>query len=85
MSHQVNYTVLIEGESFQRNLYFDTVVGLGTIEDLAKILAEIAVTTIDQTYEVISISIPSCSGCRYNQPNQQAHKDYGGCMCQDDE
>jgi hypothetical protein len=26
-----------------------------------------------------------CSGCLYDQPNQLAHMDYGGCLAQEDE
>jgi len=30
-------------------------------------------------------TIPSCWGCREDQPNQLAHMDYGGCMYDDSE
>jgi len=42
--------------------------------------------SIDGITKIIDINIksikivPSCSGCRSDQPNQLAHMDYGGCL-----
>jgi len=35
-------------------------------------------------YKVLMFSMPECQGCRENQPNQQAHMDYGGCLADDE-
>ena len=33
-------------------------------------------------HEIVSVSVSSCWGCLYDQPNQMAHMDPGGCLSQ---
>ena len=48
----------------------DSCVPMDTTEDLIENLME----------DLTESTIITCWGCRENQPNQEAHMDYGGCL-----
>ena len=39
----------------------------------------------EQEYQVLSLEMPGCEGCRYNEPGQLAHMEVGGCLAESEE
>ncbi len=53
-------------------------------ESLSQILKEI-LDDLSSTKQRDDENIITCQGCLENQPNQQAHMDFGGCLYLDEE
>lgn len=81
MSCVFNYLVSLPNGSERSGIVM--VDGLKTVEEALQceyVQEQITSGVGNKEYKILSLTMPSCEGCRENQPNQQAHMDYGGCL-----